>query len=184
LLKRSAFVLLIAVATACGGSSAGDESAPSGEPAASPSAEEISPLVGEWRRVTTCQELVGALEQAGLGDVAPQAVAGNGFVRGTPEQLGKKDNICEGAVPREHSHFFTEWGTFGSLDWNGEQVDDGVYEIVDEGTFTIGDATFRFEIEDDTIQFEPVLPDDCSDSFDCAWMVSVAYAGHSWERVV
>jgi hypothetical protein len=40
-------------------------------------------------------------------------------------------------------------GTFGSLDWNGDQVDDGVYEIVDDRTFTIGDATFHFEVQGD-----------------------------------
>jgi hypothetical protein len=45
-------------------------------------------------------------------------------VGGTLEQLEKKDDPCEGAVPREHSHFFTGFGTFGSLDWRGEQVDD------------------------------------------------------------
>lgn len=161
-----------------GGDHTGSPRAP--EPSQSP--EEISPLVGDWRRVTTCQELVGALEEAGLGKSAPQTVAGNGFVPGTPEQLAEKDNICQGAVPREHSHFFTEWGTFGSLDWNGDQVDDGVYEIVDEETFTIGDATFRFAVEGDTIRFEPLLPDDCAEVDYCEWMVAVAYPGHAWER--
>jgi hypothetical protein len=41
-------------------------------------------------------------------------------------------------VPREYSHFFTDEGRFGSLDWNAEQVDDPTYEIVDEDTFVIG----------------------------------------------
>ena len=106
----------------------------------------MSPLVGEWKRVTKCQELVRLLEANGLGERAPQAIEGNGWVDGTLEQLAKKDDPCEGAVPREHSHFFTEFGAFGSLDWRGEQVDEGTYEIVDDRTFTIGDATFHFEI--------------------------------------
>ena len=114
--------------------------------------------------MTTCEEMLQALEDAGLRGIVPQMLAGNGLVKGTPEQLAKKEKICEGAVPREHSHFFTEWGTSGSLDWNGDQVDDGVYEIVDDRTFTIGDATFHFDVQGDELMLEPVL----------GWMVAVA----------
>jgi hypothetical protein len=157
-------------------------SEPAGQPSSSPS-EEVSPLVGEWKRVTTCQELVGMLEANGLGVWAPQAIEGNGWVGGTLEQLEKKDDPCEGAVPREHSHFFTEFGAFGSLDRRGEQVDEGTYAIVDDRTFTIGeDATFHFDIRGDTISFEPVLPDKCT-GFDCVWMIAVASPGYTWERV-
>ena len=95
-------------------------SEPTAQLSSSPSAE-VSPLVGEWKRVTKCQELVRLLEANGIGSMAPQAIEGNGWVGGTLEQLAKKENPCEGAVPREHSHFFTEFGTFGSLDWRGEQ---------------------------------------------------------------
>ena len=167
-----------------GGGSAPDVSAePTGQPSSSPS-EEVSPLVGEWKRVTRCQELVRLLEANGIGSMAPQAIQGNGWVGGTLEQLEKKDDPCEGAVPREHSHFFTEYGAFGSLDWRGEQVDEGTYEIVDDRTVTIGagDATFHFEIRGDTISFEPVLPEVCG-GFDCVWMLAVASPGHTWERV-
>jgi hypothetical protein len=131
--------------------------------------------------VTTCQELVEALEQAGLGEMAPQMVAGNGLVPGTSEQLAKKARICAGSRPREHSHFFTDFGTFGSLDWRGKQVDDGTYELIDDRTFKIGNAAFHFEIEGDTIRFDPVLTG--CDGFDCGWMVSVAFPGKTWERV-
>jgi hypothetical protein len=37
-------------------------------------------------------------------------------------------------VARTHSHSFTAGGRFGSRDWNGNQVDDGTYEIVDDHT--------------------------------------------------
>ena len=119
------------------------------------------------------------LEANGLGERAAQAIEGNGWVGGSLEQLEKKDDPCEGAVPREHSHFFTEFGTFGSLDWRGEQVDENTYELVDSRTFTIGDgdAMFHFEIQGDTITFEPVLPDTCS-GFDCVWMLAVASRLH------
>jgi hypothetical protein len=84
-----------------------------------------SPLVGRWERVTTCKELVSALTKAGLRKTAPAILSGNGFVPGTPQQLAVKTNICKGAVARRHSHFFTATGQFGSVDYNGQQVDDG-----------------------------------------------------------
>jgi hypothetical protein len=183
---RARCVLLLVFATV-GLSCGADEPAPdvASEPTSqlSPSpSPEVSPLVGEWKRITKCQELVRLLEANGLGKRAPQAMEGNGWVDGTLEQLTRKDDPCEGAIPRGHSHFFTEFGTFGSLDWRGEQVDEGVYEIVDDRTFTIGDATFHFDIQGDTIRFEPVLPDACT-GFDCVWMIAVASPGYAWERV-
>ena len=180
--------MLLLVFALVGLSCTGDEPAPTDvspaptgqlSPSASP---EVSPLVGEWERLTKCRELVQLLEANGLGSRAPQAIEGNGWVDGTLEQLAEKADPCEGAVPREHSHFFTEFGTFGSLDWRVEQVDEGTYQIVDDRTFVIGDATFHFAIEGDTISFEPVLPDRCT-GFDCVWMLAVASPGYTWERV-
>jgi hypothetical protein len=149
-----------------------------------------NPLVGMWRRVTTCEELVGALNQAGLGQFAFSAVAENGFVPGvsTAGQIADPEHPCEGAVPREHSHFFTTDGQFGSLDWNAEQVDDGTYAVVDDRTFVISkefpDVTFHFEIRGDTILFDPVIPDCATQGcFEASWAVSVAYPGKTWERV-
>jgi hypothetical protein len=37
---------------------------------------------------------------------------------------------CRGAQSCRHSHLFTADGAFDSKDENGEQVDDGKYEIV------------------------------------------------------
>ena len=122
---RARFGILLVFALV-GLSCSGGEPAPApdvpsepAQPSSSPS-EEVSPLVGEWKRVTKCQEIVRLLEANGIRSMAPQAIEGNGWVGGTLEQLAKKENPCEGAVPREHSHFFTEFGTFGSLDWRGE----------------------------------------------------------------
>ena len=146
-------------------------------------------LVGTWQRVTTCEELLGALNQAGLGDSALDAVAGNGFVPGvsTAGQLADPEQPCEGAVPREHSHFFTADGQFGSLDWNGEQVDDGTYTVIDNRTFAISKefpyVTFHFQIQGDTITLDPVLPDCAAQGcFEASWAVSVAYPGTEWHR--
>ncbi len=144
-------------------------------------------IVGEWERETTCAELLRALKQARLGDLAAELVAGAGFVPGvqSADQLEDPSRPCEGAVPRKHSHFFTEDGAFGSRDWNGEEVDDGTYRVKG-ATVTISkefpDVIFRYRIEGETITFDPVIPDKCA-TFRCAWSVSVAYPGHKWTRV-
>jgi hypothetical protein len=151
-------------------------------------ASSTDPIVGEWQRTTTCAELVEALERAGLDKLAPEAVAGNGFVPGvtTPEQLADPARPCRGAVPRRHSHFFAQSGQFGSRDWNGEQVDDGTYVVNDGGTLVISkefpDVTFHYEIRDGTITFHPVIADGCL-TFRCMWSVAVAYPGKKWKRV-
>jgi hypothetical protein len=117
-----------------------------------------------------------------------EAVAGNGFIPGvgTPDEIADPAKPCDGSVPRVHSHFFTEDGLFGSLDWHGEQVDDGTYGVVGEDTFVVSkefpDVTFHYGIDDDSIRFEPVIPDCSPDCFEAAWSVSVAYPGATWIR--
>jgi hypothetical protein len=126
---RNAFLLagIAVLMTACGA----DPTTPT-DAAKSPTAsnEVAAPaLVGTWIRETRCEELVSALEHAGLERWVLESVAGNGFVPGatSADQIPNPAHPCEGAVPREHSHFFTSGGIFGSLDWQGEQVDDGTY---------------------------------------------------------
>jgi len=182
--------------SSCGGGGSSEDSEPEPQSAtaspgvaASPSTAAPVPLVGTWQRVTKCAELVQAFKQAGLGKFAPEAVAGNGFVPGVTnaDQLADPSHPCEGSVPREHSHFFTEDGLFGSLDWNGEQVDDGTYEIIDDHTFVISkefpDVTFNYRIQGDAIMFDPVITDCSPGCFEAQWSVSVAYPGKTWERV-
>jgi hypothetical protein len=148
-----------------------------------------SALVGVWERETHCEELVSALTDAGLDRWVLESVAGNGFVPGvtTPDQIADPANPCDGAVPRVHSHFFDPHGVFVSLDWTGAPVDDGMYEVIDEGTFVVSkefpDVTFHYTIEGTSIRFEPVIPDCSPDCFEAAWSVSVAYPGESWELV-
>jgi hypothetical protein len=147
-----------------------------------------SALVGTWRRTTTCAELTAALTKAGLKKWVLEAVAGNGFVPGVtkPEQIADPANPCEGAVPRKHSHFFTRDRRFGSLDWNGDPVDDGTYRIAGKGTVVIfkefPKVTFRYRIRGSTITFAPVIARGCS-TFRCAWAISMAYPGKTWQRV-
>ncbi|HEX6578672.1 MAG TPA: hypothetical protein VF082_09915 [Jiangellaceae bacterium] len=169
-----------------------------GEPTATPapSAQPTtqmrpSPLVGEWQRVNMCEELAQALTRAGLENTIPEMVAGAELVPGVvndPNQLADKSQPCQGAVPRIHSHFFSESGQFGSRNHEGEQVDDGPYRIIDDTTVVIGDpgVTFHYVITDDnhTLMLDPVLPD-CAPQgcFEAGWSVSVAFPGHTWERI-
>jgi hypothetical protein len=89
-------------------------------------------------------------------------------------------------VPRKHSHFFTKNRKFGSLDWRGQPVDDGTYRLVDNRTVVIfkkfPKVTFHYRIRSRTITFAPVIPRGCS-TFRCAWAISMAYPGKSWQRV-
>jgi hypothetical protein len=151
-------------------------------------------LVGRWRRVNECPELVKALDQAGLRAIAP-AVAGDFFPEASPRELARKDDLCAGAEPIVHYHFFDEAGAFGSLDENEDQVDDGTYEIIDDRTFVISkefpDVTFHYSIEGGGLSLSPVLtPALKRDAlahpleFSAAgWSISVSYPGHTWERV-
>ena len=184
---RTAAALMLLLAVACGGSST-DTPAATEEP--SPATQAVdSPLVGTWTRETTCEELVVAFEEAGLEEFTLDHVAGNEFIPGvsSPDDIEDPAHPCEGAVPKEHSHFFTEDGEFGSLDAEGDQVDDGTYELIDESTFVVSkefpDVTFHFEIRGDTLFLDPVIPECASEGcFEGQWAITVAYPGLGWER--
>ena len=151
-------------------------------------------LVGRWEHVNECPQLTKALAEEGLETIAP-AVAGDYFPDLTPKQLAKKDDVCEGAEGFVHSHFFTDGGTFGSLTEDLEQVDDGMYEILDGGRFRIGNpdagAVFRYEIEGDELSLSPVITPAMKkealahplEFSDAGWSVAVSYAGEVWKRV-
>jgi hypothetical protein len=134
---------------------------------------------------------MSALTKAGLRQTAPAMLAGNGFVPGTPKQLAARAAICKGAVPRRHSHFFTAAGMFGSVDYNGQQVDDGTYRLLDARTVRINDGTFHFRIKGRELRLEPVISAAARRKaraqplqFSTAgWQVAVAFPGHVWKRV-
>ena len=185
---RTAVTLLAiaGIAASCSSDPSTDGSTSNGPATASDAAAPA--LVGTWERETRCDELVSALSEAGLDAWVLEAVAGNGFIPGVrrPDQIRDPGDPCDGAVPRVHSHFFTEDGMFGSLNGKGDQVDDGTYVITDDGTFIVSkespDVTFNYTIEDDTISFDPVIPDCSPKCFEAAWSVSVAYPGETWTR--
>lgn len=200
------FVAIAMLATACTGagspgttgaqaSIAPSPTAPAS--AASPGEFPASPLVGTWTRLTTCEEFVQAQTQAGFEEFVLDGAAGNGWLPGVtdPAEIADPKHPCDGALPREHSHFFTEDGRFGSLDWNGDQVDDGTYVVADDVTIVIPygfdqappiQVQFRYRIAGDAITFDPVIPSDCSTDRcreAASWSVAVAYAGKPWKRI-
>ncbi|HYJ70466.1 MAG TPA: hypothetical protein VEX15_22665 [Nocardioidaceae bacterium] len=152
---------------------------------------EVAPIVGRWQLNQTCQQFVDALEAEGLGVLAPYSVGGF-FPNQTREELLAKDDLCSGAKPQLHSHFFTEDGMFGSLDQYENQVDDGTYVIVDSDTFRIGDYTWDYQVQGGTLELMPVItekyrrealrhPD--ADWVDAAYLVGVAFPGAKWKNV-
>ena len=186
-------IALILSLSGCGG----DESP--AEPAGSTSSTQTSesdpshatPIVGEWQRVTTCQERMAALEDAGLGRFAVEHAAGEGWIPGvtSPDSIQDPRHPCKGAIPLRHGHFFTEDGLFGSTDDHGDQVDDGSYQLIDPRTIVIekefGNVAFHYQIRDDgTLLLDPVMPK-CTKKgcFAAQWAVSVAYPGLPWEPV-
>jgi hypothetical protein len=159
-------------------------------PTTAAGASTSSTIVGRWQQSHTCDQLVTSLNQLGLGSLAP-GVVGDYFPDQTPAELAAKPDICSGATPQLHSHFFTPSGFFGSLDQFQNQVDDGTYVIVDSNTFMIGDATFDYSVSGGTLSLTPVITDRQRrealrhpwDFTTAGWMVAVTYPGTTWNQV-
>ena len=141
--------------------------------------------MGEWKRVTTCEQRIAALTAADLEEFAAEHAAGEGWLPGitSPEQIEDPTNPCKGAVPLEHRHFFTAGGLFGSRIADGEQVDDGTYQYSGDGSITVdkefGEVTFGYQIQEDgTLLLDPVMPECAPEGcFAAQWAVAVAYPG-------
>lgn len=198
-----AAIALVTV-TACGGSQpAGsvtgatpeptvDAATPAASSATSPSASSspvaANPLVGEWMGLQSCEIFVEVLTAAGYPETIPDTVVGNGLIPNVTDstKLADPAHPCEGAVEFPHSHSFTADGKFASWDGTHQQVDDGPYAIVDDDTLTIGNATFTYAIEGNTLLLTPDMapnPADRDPAIDWQWAATVALAGHPWTRV-
>jgi hypothetical protein len=105
-------------------------------PSRSPSTQDPPAIVGEWHRLQSCSELEQVMTSAGLDQALLESIAGDGWIPGVTsvDQIADPTDPCEGAIAREHSHFFTADGRFGSRDANGQQVDDGHYELIGDDT--------------------------------------------------
>ena len=148
-------------------------------------------LVGSWHRSQSCAEMLAAFEEAGLAESHVEWLQGN-FFGGEPGPT--EGDLCAGANGAlEHDHFFTEDDILGSHDENGEEVDHGDYEAVDDDTAGFpshaaefgydGELFVDFSVEGDVVTFNVVLPescvDQCADAY--AWALS-AFASGPWKR--
>jgi hypothetical protein len=194
--RTELIVLSISILLVSACSSSPDRSASDANetPIASATSTAVAPLVGRWEEsaeVHTCRNYVRGMSQENLlaaVEDSPPVVSGerwqevaNDFCDPGPSDFG--------AV---HSHFFDEFGNFGSVDQHEQQVDDGSYVIVDDHTMRIGkSATFGYDVTGNTLTLEPAItrsqrrealakPGDFTEA---SWMVAVAFPGTSWHRV-
>jgi hypothetical protein len=154
-----------------------------------------SPLVGRWSQIHTCQELVGALQKAGLKANAP-AIVGDYFPNSTPQQLARRRDLCSGAAPLMQSRFFTTHGAYGSLNHYGHRDDNGHYRILSNHRLRINNGkfhgTFHYRIiNGNRLQLAPIItaamrsqalasPLNFSNA---GWQVWVSDTGQAWKHV-
>jgi hypothetical protein len=179
-----ALTLAFTAATASGATSTGRSKG------ATAMALKPSPLVGRWSQLHTCQELVAALQKAGLKANAP-AIVGDYFPNSTPQQLAKKKHLCSGATPLKQSHFFTKHGAYGA-EMNGQQDDNGHYRILSNHRLRINKFTFHYRIiSGNRLQLAPIITAAMRSQAlasplkfsNAGWEVAVSYTGHGWKRV-
>ena len=188
-------LLLVAiVAIGCGGATpqtpnpaTASEQPETATPTTRPTSTAPPALVGTWLGVHNCRTIIDALTDAGLADQALGSVVDNGLLPGIHDvaDIPDESKPCAGAVDVPHSHFFTASGEFGSLDGEGNPVDDGRWTLIDATTLEINDAQFRFAISGDELRLEPLDVGACPDPAAwCveAWKVMVAMPGTAWTR--
>ena len=190
-------VLLVGIVAGCGGAQAQSPSpsvrgpslsTPAASAEAGSSASSAHAIVGEWVGAHDCARIVAMLHDAGLDPFIAEQIYGNGLVPGVSSEAGLHCNDpCAGAVPRAHSHFFTADGSFGSKDFNGEQVDSGTYEVRGNTVVLNGATAIGFEIDGDELRLTPptvdtsaCTTDECR--FGAAWVLMVAMPGTAWTR--
>ena len=166
---------------------ASSSAAPSETPA-SPAASQAA-IVGEWVGTQDCERIVAMLRKAGRDESLVDAIYGNELVPGMTGAAAIKDpaHPCAGAILRQHSHYFTASGAFGSKDFRGKQVDDGTYKLQGTDVIVIDDSRFHYRIEGDELSLEPEPVDisacttqECR--FGATWVLMVAMPGTTWKR--
>ena len=156
-------------------------------PTHSPTPTAPPALVGNWLGFHNCQRIMDIMTSAGMREQGLLNVADSGTLPGITKvsQIAHPEHPCVGAVDVAHSHFFTAAGLFGSRDANGQQVDDGNWEIVDADTFEINGTPFDFEVDGNELRMDAVDVGLCPDPDAwCpeAWKLMVAMPGMVWTR--
>jgi hypothetical protein len=120
---------------------------------------------------------------------------GDYFPGKTPQQLARKKNLCSGATPQVHSHFFTAAGAFGSLDQKGQKVDDGEYRTQGDrlvlGAPGGSAEMWHYAIRGRQLTLTPIIPAQLIRQAHAhprrpngaGHLVAVAYTGHTWTMV-
>ena len=204
-MRRALIAFLLLVAAACGSQDGSASAPPTGaRTSRSPSAASppLPPLVGQWTLNLTCKALVTALREAHAADLIPRTVGE--FVPTTssgelPSDWDPRHPCAHARPPTEHSHTFWADGTFNSYDQDGQQVDEGTYQVVDDHTFVFPPGlTMTYVVQEHGLQLDVVPPKDCTDEHvvthyedgqpvTCrellAWAYSVAFPGQTWTRV-
>jgi hypothetical protein len=152
-------------------------------------------LVGDWTRTQSCQEQLADFRAKGLVDAEGYQWVTANWVPGAPSPQGS--DYCAGATaPIPHTHFFTADGQFGSRDENGQQVDDGDYQLVAPGVVTFpsaahdfgysGTITVQYVVAGNEATFDVQVPKDCIKDPHCTdaygWALSAFFAGPPWAR--
>jgi hypothetical protein len=189
------WVALSVVLAACSSSTAPSPSPSSTAAARSVAAsvvpsEPASAIVGVWQGTHDCEGIAKALTEAGFHETAViEDIVGNGLIPGvtSPDEVSDVREACDEATALKHSHEFTADGEFFSYDQDGNEVDFGTYELVDDDTLVIGapdrpDVTFDFAIHRDHLTLEPDLPAGCL-KFECQWAIMVAMPWSGMDRV-
>src|SRR4029078_8039952 len=163
-MRRVLIALVVLLSTACTAGPAGSTSpaaastvsasAPQPQPSISasvvaPASEATTGIVGEWVGTHDCGRIVRILFEAGLKECLGDAIYGNGLVPAIDPNtatVADSKHVCDDAVQRAHSHFFTADGAFGSRDYNGQQVDDGSYQLQGDDVVVINDQPFHYSI--------------------------------------
>lgn len=194
---RTRSVLVVVLALVLVGCGTGAVSTPAPTPtaappsptpsiSASPAAEPA--IVGEWVGIHDCARIVTMLTEAGLEEFLADAVYGNELAPGDPNSVvADPTTVCDGAVQRQHSHFFTAAGEFGSRDFNGDRVDDGRYTLEGDDGIVINGSRFKYEVNGDKLSLEPEPVDisGCTTKecrFQATWVLMVAMPGTTWTR--
>lgn len=181
---RCSVVVVLFAAGCTGGGVASPTPSPdtaSPSPTTSPSVTDPS-LVGEWVGTYDCDAIAETLRSAGLEEVVLEVVTGTGLIPGaeSPEDLADPSQPCEGAVAVEHGHFFTADGQFGSRDSEGNQVDEGTFEIVGDDTVIINGVELGYSVEGDELVLESI-PEGCVDD-ECIYSIMVSMPGTTLHR--
>ena len=181
-----ALATLVLAMTACQPSASTPALASELPPSSSASADAPS-IVGEWVGIHDCDRIVTLLHDAGLDEFIAEQVFELVPGLDSPEEFEARADPCEGAEQREHSHFFTADGSFGSRDERGQQVDEGTYELVGDDVVVINGSLFHYRIDGDSLYLtpDPVDTSGCTSRmcrFEPVWVLTVAMPGMAWTR--